>query len=113
MDMESREKLKETDVILGVIGAAGFVEACREEINNGIALQKNTIVLCDPVVEPLLRPHFGSNLVVLNPVDPAQTETRIVQHLKTMHAKQTEQKALVALSTLAIGLLIFAAVAHD
>jgi hypothetical protein len=113
IDSETRQMLKDTDVILGVIGAAGLVEACREEIDTGIALHKTTLVLCDPLLEPHLRPSFGANLVVLNPADPAQAETRIVQHLKTIHAKQKEQRVLVALSTLAIGLLIFAAVAHD
>jgi hypothetical protein len=113
IDLEARQKLTDTDVILGVIGAAGFTEACRQEINTGIALQKNTIVLCDPAFEPHLRPHFGANLVVLNPADPAQAETSMVQHLKTIHAKRKEEKALLALSTLAIGLLIFAVAAQD
>jgi hypothetical protein len=107
MDQESRQKLADTDVVLGVVGAAGFSEACRDELNTGIALQKNTMVLCDPALAPVLRPHFGSNLIVLNPADPTQAEADIVQHLKTMHAKNNEQKALLALSTLAIGLLIF------
>jgi hypothetical protein len=113
IDPDSYQRLKDTDVILGVIGATGFTEACREEINKGIALKKATIVLCDPTLEPHLRPNFGANLVVLDPANPAQAETLIVQHLKTINAKQNEQKVLVALSTLAIGLLIFAAVAHD
>jgi hypothetical protein len=113
MDLESRQKLMDTDVILGVVGTAGFTPAFREEINTGFTLQKNTIILSDPIFEPQLRPNFGANLVVLNPANPAEAETGIVQYLKTIHAKQKEQKALLALSTLAIGLLLFAAVAHD
>jgi len=112
-DPESRQKLTDTDVVLGVIGAAGLSEACRQELSAGMTLQKKTLVLCDPAMEPHLRPSFGANLVVLNPGDPAKSEASIVQHLKAIHAKENERNALLALSTLAMGLLIFAVAVQD
>jgi hypothetical protein len=112
LDPEVRRKLAQADVILGVVGV-GFTEACKQELNVGFAQHKNPLVMCYPAFEPLLRTYFGANLVVINPADPTPAEASVVQHLKAVDAKQKEQKALVALGTLAIGLLIFALATHD
>ena len=65
---EMNQRLAEADVILGVVGA-GFTEACRQELNTAIALQKTTIVMADPAFAPQLEPHLGSNLVVIDPAN--------------------------------------------
>ena len=99
--------MREADVVLGVAGT-GLSEACRQELNTGLALPKPTVVIADPLIAPELRPYFGSNLVVVDPEDPDQTELGIVQHLRAVDAQQKARKALIALGTLALGLLIFA-----
>ena len=52
-----------------------------------------------------LKPDFGANLVVM---DPANPERGIVQHLKNIDAEESTKNALLALGTIALGLLIFA-----
>jgi hypothetical protein len=104
---EARQKLNEADVILGVVGAA-WSEACTQELNAGIELRKNMIVMSDPLLAPMLQPHFGSSLVVMDPANPDQAEIDMVRYLKSINAEQNAKKALLALGTLALGLLIFA-----
>ncbi len=107
LDPEAGQKLDQAEVVLGVVGA-GLTEACRQELNMGMALRKNMIVMSDPVFAPQLQPCFGSNLVVIDPTNPDRAEIGIVQHLKAIDAGQNAKKALLALGTLALGLLIFA-----
>lgn len=71
-----------------------------------MALRKNMIVMAYPMFEPQLQPYFGSNLVVIDPLNPQEAEIGIVEHLKTLDAQQGAKKALLALGTLALGLLI-------
>jgi hypothetical protein len=106
LEPESGQKLKEADVILGVVGA-GLSEACRQELNISQTIQKPTIVMADPLVGPQLQPYFA-NLIVVDPAKPDLAELAIVQHLKTIEGQQNAKKALIALGTLALGLLIFA-----
>ncbi len=47
LDPEAGQKLNEAEVILGLIGA-GLAEACRQELNTGMALRKNMIVMSYP-----------------------------------------------------------------
>ena len=100
------QKLNEAEVVLGVVGAR-LTEACRQELNTGLALRKNMIVMSDVVFAPQLQPYFGSNLVIIDPQDPEGAEIGIVQHLKTLDAQQSAKKTLSALGTPALGLLIF------
>jgi hypothetical protein len=106
LDPESGQKLKESDVILGVVGA-GLSEACRQELNTSQTIQKPTIVMADPLVAPQLQPYFA-NLIVVDPAKPDLAELAIVEHLRTIDGQQNAKKALIALGTLALGLLIFA-----
>src|SRR6266851_480634 len=64
LDPEAGQKLNQAEVVFGVVGA-GLTEACRQELNTGMALRKNMIVMSDPLFAPQLQPHFGSNLVVI------------------------------------------------
>jgi len=106
---ETTQRLKESDVILGVVQTA-LTEACKQELNTGLTLKKNMLVMAGLGIAPQLRPHFQSNLVEIDPTNPDQTEIKIVQHLKAMNAQKNAQIALLALVTLALGLLIFAPV---
>ena len=107
LDPEVGQKLKEADVVLGVVGT-GFSEACRQELNTSRTIPKPTIVMADQVFAQQLRPFFGPNLVEIDPANPDKTEAMIVQRLKAIDAGQQAKKALIALRTLALGLLILA-----
>lgn len=107
LDPEANRKLNEAEVVLGVVGV-GLTEACRLELNAGLALRKHMIVMSYPTFSPQLQQHFGSNLVVIDPDNPGGAEIGIVAHLKTIHGQQNAKTALLALGTLALGLLILA-----
>jgi hypothetical protein len=104
---ETIQKLKESNVILGVVQSI-LSPACAQELNAGLTDRKDMIVMAGLAIAPQLQATFGQNLVVIDPANPDQTEARIVQHLKTMKAQKNAQIALLALVTLALGLLIFA-----
>ncbi|HUA18801.1 MAG TPA: hypothetical protein VMB25_08655 [Bryobacteraceae bacterium] len=108
LEPETSQKLRDSDVILGVVGGAGWTEACTQELNAAIALQKSTIVMADPRLAPRLQPHFGSNLVVVDPANPDEAAVNVMAHLKAVKAEQNGKRALLALGALALGLLIFA-----
>lgn len=105
LDPDASQKLTRAEVVLGVIGS-GLTEACRQELNTALALHKNMIVMVHPEFAQL-QSYFGSNLVVVDPANPDQAEHGIVQYLKALNAQQTA-KALLAMGTLALGLLLLA-----
>ena len=107
IDPESGQKLNEADVVLGVVGA-GLMDACRLELNGALTLRKTTLVMVDPKFAPQLQPYFGPNLIVIDPASPDRAELAIVQQLRAFDAEQNAKMALLALGTLALGLLIFA-----
>jgi hypothetical protein len=107
LDPEASHKLNQAEVVLGVVGT-GLTEACRQELNTGLALQKNMIVMSYPAFAPQLQAYFGSNLVVIDPAKPDRAEFDIVQYLKALDTQQTAKTALLALGTLALGLLLLA-----
>lgn len=95
-------------MVLGVVGW-GLTEACRQELNTATSLHKQMIVMTYPAFAPQLEPYFGSHLVVIDPMNPGAAELGIVQQLKTLDGQQSAKKALLALGTLALGLLILTA----
>jgi hypothetical protein len=107
LDPDVAQKLGDAQVVLGVIGA-GLSESCRHELNMGLALKKTMIVMTNPSFASDLQPTFGANLVVIDPFNPQASETAIVDRLKSMNAQQNATKALLALGTLTLGLLILA-----
>lgn len=107
LDSNTSQKLNDAEVVLGFIGN-GLSEACRQELNSGMALRKNMIVMSYPHVAERLRPSFGGSVVEIDPLKPYESELGIVQHLKQIDAKQNAKNALLALGTLALGLLILA-----
>jgi hypothetical protein len=111
LDPEAAQKLSEAEIVLGVVGA-GLAEACRQELNTGMTLHKDMIIMSYPEFAQQLQPYFA-NLVVIDPAYPGEAEIGIVGHLKAIDAQQNAKKALLALGTLALGLLIFASVDRD
>ena len=107
LDPDAAQKLNEAEVVLGVVGA-GLSEGCRQELNTGMALHKDMVVMSYPEFAAQLQPIFGSKLVVIDPANPMEAEISIVRHLKTIDAQQSAKKALFALGALALGLLILA-----
>ena len=106
-DPEASQKLNRAEVVLGLVGT-GLTEACRQELNRGLALGKNMIVMVYPEFAAPLQSYFGSNLVVVDPSNPDQAEHGIVQYLKALNAQQSAKAALLAMGTLALGLLLLA-----
>jgi hypothetical protein len=109
-DQESARKMVEANVVLGVVGA-GLSDACSQELQASLANHKPTIVMAAPQVALRLEPYFSSNLIIVDPANPDQAELAIVGHLKTVEAEQQTKKALIALGTVALGLLVLAAFA--
>jgi hypothetical protein len=105
LDPEIPQKLNEAEVVLGVIGA-GLTEACRLELNAGIGVSK-LIVMAYPAFASQLQPYVKI-LVVVDPMNPDAAEVGIVKYLKDLNAQQSAKNALLALGTLALGLLILA-----
>jgi hypothetical protein len=66
------------------------------------------IVMSYPEFALQLQAYFGSNLVVIDPANPDQAELAMVQYLKALDAQKTAKAALLALGTLALGLLLLA-----
>jgi hypothetical protein len=90
-----------------VIGA-GISEACRQELNASRTTGKPNVVMSDPVIAPQLEPYFGPSLIIIDPANPDRAELEMVRYLRTIDVQQDAKKALMFLSTLALGLLIFA-----
>jgi hypothetical protein len=107
LDSEAAQKLRDADMILGVI-STGMSEACRQELNTARTLAKPTVVMADPSLAPALQPYFGPSLVVIDPEHPDATERAIVEQLRAIQTEQQATKALIALGTFALGFLLFA-----
>jgi hypothetical protein len=108
IDADSAKRLADAEMVLGVIGAT-VAEACRLELNSAMTMHKDMLVMASPQSASFLQGYFPSNLVVIDPANPEQTEREIVQHLRAVNAEKNAQRTLVALGTLAFGLLMFAA----
>lgn len=107
LEPQSEANLRASDVVLGVITAA-ISESCGQELNAAKVLVKTTLVMAEPALAGQLEQHFPGNVVVIDPARPAEAERPIVQVLKKAEMEQDTTKALIALGTLALGLLLFA-----
>lgn len=105
MNLEVGQRLNASDVVLGVVGA-GLTEACSQELNASLRTGKHMIVMAYPQFVEQLRPIFGSNLIVVDPANPGEAELGIMGYLKSIDAQKGAKTALLALGTLALGLLI-------
>jgi hypothetical protein len=106
-DPETAQKLRGADLVLGLVSAE-FSEGCRQELNAGLEFRKPTLVMADPGIAPELQPDFGQNFIAIDPAHPDRTERELVRYLAAVDAAPAAKKALIALGTLALGLLIFA-----
>jgi hypothetical protein len=111
-DADAQAKLVEADVVLGVLGT-GLTETCRQELDMGLSLKKNMIVMASPHLAKGLGAVFGSNLVLIDPHDPGASERAIVEHLKGVHTQQSAKNALVALGLLTAGLVLLGSANAD
>jgi hypothetical protein len=107
LDQDVAARIGDSDVVLGVIGS-GLSEGCGHELSVALALKKPVIVMADPANAAALRPYLGPSLLVVDPADPGAAELEIVRYLKAVDAQDSAKKALLALGTIALGLLIFA-----
>lgn len=107
LDPQAWERLRAADVVLGII-TFGMSESCRHELNTAKALGRKTIVMAEPTIASQLEPFFPGSVLVVNPLEPAQAEFGIVEFLKRTEMEQNAKTAVLALGTLALGLLIFA-----
>ena len=107
VDPQSESSLRAADVVLGIITSA-ISESCRQELNHAKALGRKTIVMAEPGTAAQLEPFFPGNILIIDPADPAQAEFGIVQFLKNTELEQNAKTALLAIGTLALGLLLFA-----
>jgi len=105
LDPQSDARLRESDVIIGVITVA-ISEVCRQELNAAKASGKKTIVIAKPALASWLEPYFPGDLVVIDPLDPAAAEQAIVEFLTKAEIAQQAKKTLIALGTLALGALV-------
>ena len=106
-DEDVLEKLKQADVVLGLI-ETGLAESCHQELNAAVQAGQKTIIMCSPAFLPAFEPYFKSSLVTIDPANPTQASIDIVRHLKAAESERSAQKALVGMGLLALGLLIVA-----
>jgi hypothetical protein len=107
LDTQSELSLREANVILGII-TSSMSDACRQELDIAKSLGRKTIVMAGPPMAPFLEQHFPGNVLVVDAANPAQAESGIVQFLKKTELEQNAKVALLALGTIALGLLLFA-----
>ena len=106
LDPDSMDHLNSSDVVLGVVGT-GLSKACQLELDFSLTSSKATMVMAEPAFAAQLR-QSGLTVVVIDPANPERAEMEIVQRLASIDAEQNPQKALLALGTIALGLLILA-----
>ena len=107
LDPLSDQRLQESEIVLGVVTTA-LSEACRRELDLGKQLGKKTVVMSDPALTAQLAPQFPGSVLAIDPASPANSEQAIVQFLKNADLKRDAAKALLALGTIALGLMLFA-----
>lgn len=107
LDPSSVRQLAESDVVLGVT-TIGLSEACRLELNYGPNLGKRTIILAGPTLAQSFIPQFPGSVVTVDPQNPGAAEQEIVRYLSEFRLQKESSQALLALGTVALGLLIFA-----
>ena len=112
IDPEAALKLREADVVLGIVGNH-LTEACRRELEAGFESRKSMIVMAYESLGHRLERFTGSSLVLIDPEDAGSAEAGVVRLLKALNAPQASKKALLALSTLALGLTMLTPVHQD
>ncbi len=104
---DTARHLREADVVLGV-ARNELSPACENELNRGLALGRNTVAMAYPALAHRLQQIPELSVIAIDPSNPAGAEERIVSYLKGLDVEQSTKTALLALGTIALGLLIFA-----
>ena len=107
LDEVSAAQLLASDVILAVV-RYGLADACRHELNAGLFHNKPVIVMTESHWTPDLQRVAGLKVVTIDPQQPEVAEREIMTYLRQIQTEQTGRTALLALGTLALGLLVFA-----
>ncbi len=107
LDPQSDLRLRDADVVLGIVTFV-LSDACRQELNAGKRLGKKTLVFADPAIAQDLMPHFPGSILTIDPLNPAQAEASLVEFLGNANLQSNVAAALLALGTIALGLLLFA-----
>ena len=102
---EVRGKLGESDVVLAVMMRNPAASAV-SEMNWALATGKLMIPIVSPSVSPDYYRRFQP-FFMLNSADPSQTEGEIVNFLAEKQQTERSKTALLALTTLALGLILF------
>jgi hypothetical protein len=104
---EVQKQLSEADVVMAVITQQPAPSAL-SEMNWAVAMGKLLIPIVGPNVPPDYYAQFKRHFIV-DPEDPSRAERQIVQFLAEQQEVKTNRTALLALSTMAVALLLFAA----
>lgn len=107
LEPESHAKLLDSEVILGVV-TTKISDTLRLELESARELLKEAIVIADSSSAPVLKDYSPGRVVVIDPANPEAAEAEIVKLLKQSEIEQTARTALIALGTLALGLMLFA-----
>jgi hypothetical protein len=107
LEPESHAKLLDSNVILVVV-TTSISDTLRRELEAARELLKEAIIIADPPSASVLQEYFPGRVVVIDPANPAAAEEEIVSLLKRTEIEQTAKTALIALGTLALGLMLFA-----
>jgi len=106
-DPRSAAQLEQSDVVLGLV-RFGISEACATELNRGLQRNVPTVVMADPSHAPSLSQTPGLTVVQIDPSDPTKSERQIFEYLTAVEAERSAKTSLLALGTVALGLLLFA-----
>lgn len=107
LEAESHAKLIDSDVVFGVV-TTGISDACRQELDTAQICSIERIILADPTPAFQLRACFPDNIIMIDPANPAMAEQEIVQVLERTKMEKASRTAMIALGTLALGLMLFA-----
>lgn len=102
---EVQRNLQASDVVLGVM-MHNPASSAVSEMNLALATGKLLIPIVSPSVSAEDYAQFNPRFV-LNPSDPSQTEAAIVHFLAGKQQENQSKTALLALATVAVGLLLF------
>ena len=105
LSKDVEDKLRESDVILAVMMHEPAQSAV-SEMNWALAQAKLLIPIVSPSVAMEYYAHFQPHFV-LDLADPSKTESSIVKFLAEKQQASHSTAALVALTTLALGLILF------
>ena len=107
LDPNAEHNLTSADVVLGVVTTYPS-DSSLQELNLAKTIGKRTIVLADDAYVSKLDAAFPGSVFAIDLRNPVQSEHAIVEFLKQTGLEEENKRMLIALGTLALGLLLFA-----